>query len=60
MKTCNRCLREYDDTISVQKNPADDLGEIFLKPPIRREKTIFVLIAGRIWGSLPCLALVNN
>jgi hypothetical protein len=55
VKTCNRCLREYDDTISVQKNPADDLGEMFLKatdperendlcPDCREEMGIFTLL----------------
>lgn len=31
MKTCGRCLREYDDGISVHENPARELGELFLE-----------------------------
>jgi len=31
MKRCKRCQREYEDGISAQKNPAYELGELFLK-----------------------------
>ncbi|TSA48168.1 MAG: hypothetical protein D4R56_00875 [Deltaproteobacteria bacterium] len=55
MKTCKRCLREYEDSISVHKNPAHELGELFLKatepeeendlcPDCREEMGIFTLL----------------
>ncbi|MFH2120819.1 MAG: hypothetical protein ABIJ25_10550 [Pseudomonadota bacterium] len=55
MKTCKRCLREYDDSISVHKNPAHELGELFFKatepegendlcPDFREEMGIFTLL----------------
>lgn len=55
MKTCKRCLREYDDGISVHKNPAHELGELFLEatvpegenalcPDCREETGIFTLL----------------
>ncbi|MEI7673988.1 MAG: hypothetical protein WCK00_17925 [Deltaproteobacteria bacterium] len=30
MKTCKRCLREYDDRLYIHKNQAHELGELFL------------------------------
>jgi hypothetical protein len=55
MKTCNRCLREYDNGISAQKNPAHELSELFLEatdpegendlcPDCREETGIFTLL----------------
>jgi hypothetical protein len=55
MKTCKRCLRKYNDSLSVHKNPADELGELFLKatdpeggndlcPDCREETGIFTLL----------------
>ena len=55
MKTCNRCLREYDDTIFAHKSPAHELSELFLAatdperekelcPDCREETGIFTLL----------------
>ena len=55
MKTCKRCLREYDDSISDHDNPVYELGELFLKttdregendlcPDCREEAGIFTLL----------------
>ena len=54
MKRCKRCGREYDDGISAQKNPAYELGELFLAtdpegendlcPDCREETGIFTLL----------------
>jgi hypothetical protein len=55
MKTCKRCLREYEDSISVHKNPAHELRELFLEaidperendlcPDCREETGIFTLL----------------
>ena len=55
MKTCKRCLREYDDRIFIHKNPVGDLAELFLKatdpesgndlcPDCRDETGIFNLL----------------
>jgi hypothetical protein len=55
MKTCKRCLRKYEDSISVHRSPAHELGELFLKaadpereyelcPDCREETGIFTLL----------------
>lgn len=55
MKRCERCLREYDDGISIHKSPARELGELFLEatepdgesnlcPDCREETGIFTLL----------------
>jgi hypothetical protein len=55
MKICKGCLREYDDKISVQKNPVHELGELFVQstdpegendlcPACTRETGIFNLL----------------
>jgi hypothetical protein len=55
MKTCKRCLREYEESISVHKSPAHELGELFLKaadpegennfcPDCQEETGIFILL----------------
>jgi len=55
VKTCKRCLREYEDGISVHKSPARELGELFLEaadpegeydlcPDCREETGIFTLL----------------
>jgi hypothetical protein len=31
MKTCRRCLREFDDRLYIHKNQAHELGELFLE-----------------------------
>ena len=30
MKTCKRCLREYDEQNTDDRSPAQELGELFL------------------------------
>ena len=55
MKTCKRCLREYDDSIFAHKSPAHELGKLFLEatepegendlcPDCREETGIFTLL----------------
>jgi hypothetical protein len=55
MKTCKKCLREFDDSICVCKSPVHELGELISKvadqeketdlcPDCRKEKGIFTLL----------------